>query len=225
MARNSVVARRLIVVAFVAVALGAPAGAASPGEAATRASLLSTSVALDAFWGAEFDARGLDYRPPHLVMETGPLESPCAGEAWFAAYCPIGFALHIDPADVSRRAETYGFGLGDLALAHEWTHHMVTILYADRALPGELAPLLANPGAEELLADCQAGAFVATWWRGREDEAARIDGARAFLADNASAVHGEANARTAAFDRGYGDGVVACGLFPPLASHHPGDPR
>jgi len=210
---------------IVALVLAGP-GAASeaPGVAAMRAELTSTAAELDAFWQAEFAAHGLAYQAPRLIMEAGPLESACAGETWFAAYCPIGLALHVDPADIRDRSGTYGPGLARLTLAHEWTHHIVTILYADGALASALAPILADVQVEESLADCQAGAFVARSWAGDSEESTLVDQARSFLADNASEVHGSATGRIDAFDRGYVGGIVSCGLFPPLPTHQQGAP-
>ena len=186
---------------------------ATPEASGPRTDLPAIAIALDAYWGGIFSAAGLDYRPPRIVYEPGPLQSACRGETWFAAYCPIGEELHIDPVDVASRSERYGPALPAITLAHEWTHHLVTLLYRDDVAEPDLTPFLSNFQAEELLADCQSGVFLSTFWPDTTRPPSTDDGVREFLADNGSEIHGTPAERVAAFDLGLDGDLAACGLF------------
>jgi predicted metalloprotease len=213
MSRSSRLSARLLVLVLVAIVFAG----ALPVEAATprgsRITLTRVGHDLDAWWSAEFANRGLDYRRPRLVFQEGALTSRCNGEAYFAAYCPLGESLHIDPIVVAERTSFYGPALPTLILAHEWTHHVVTLLALSRDPLPTLPRILGDRTAEELLADCLAGAFMGEHWRRADADEDAFAGMMQFLMDNGGELHGPGEQRVEAFARGIDDGVDGCGLF------------
>jgi hypothetical protein len=168
---------------------------------------------LDAFWRNALAALGMGYRAPSLETLEGPTATACgpAGPGHLAFYCPAEEAVYVSPAWLNDRGQRIGDFAPVVVLAHEWGHHVQTLL---GAAPG--------PGtASELQADCLAGAYAADAGRrglldpGDVTEAVALAAAVGDplgLPQDAPGAHGSNDDRITAFMRGYLGGVPACVL-------------
>ena len=197
-------ARRLVLALTVVLTLLAP----SVANAQTAAEAIAADI--DAWWSAEFAARGLVYSSPQLELVSEPGTEFCAGIDVFyapAGYCATNQEITISTGFVSPDAVAALLPL----LSHEWGHHIQNLIDTGASTPLE----------QELQADCFAGAFIAfaaesewispvvaaialqltqsagdVWWEGSVDEA----------------IHGTKADRAIAFMAGQSGGLEACGL-------------
>ena len=118
-------------------------------------------------WHAIFNARGLQYRDPTLVLFTGRVNSACgsASAAVGPFYCPGDQKLYIDLSFFHDLAVRHG-APGDFAqayvIAHEVGHHVQTLLGTSERVRAagrgaSAAQVNALSVRQELQADCYAG--------------------------------------------------------------------
>jgi predicted metalloprotease len=178
----------------------------------TRAQTAADAIAadVDAWWSAEFAARGLPYSSPRLELVSEPGSEFCDFIDVFVApagYCTTNQTITVSTGFVSPDNIAVLLPL----ISHEWGHHIQNLTDT-----GVYTPL-----EQELQADCFAGAFIAfaadsdwispaiaamalhltqsagdVWWEGTSDEA----------------VHGTKTDRALAFMAGQNGGLEACGL-------------
>jgi predicted metalloprotease len=196
--------RRFVLALAIALTLLAP----SVVHAQTAAEAIAADV--DAWWSAEFAARGLAYTSPRLEFVTEPGTEVCDFIDVFyapAGYCSTNQTITISTGFVSPDNVAVLLPL----ISHEWGHHIQNLTDTGAATPME----------QELQADCFAGAFIAfaadsdwispvvaalalqltqsagdVWWEGTFDEA----------------IHGTKADRAIAFMAGQSGGLEACGL-------------
>jgi predicted metalloprotease len=178
----------------------------------TRAQTAADAIAadVDAWWSAEFAARGLPYSSPRLELVSEPGSEFCDFIDVFVApagYCTTNQTITVSTGFVSPDNIAVLLPL----ISHEWGHHIQNLTDT-----GVYTPL-----EQELQADCFAGAFIAfaadsdwispaiaamalqltqsagdVWWEGTSDEA----------------VHGTKADRALAFMAGQNGGLEACDL-------------
>jgi predicted metalloprotease len=182
----------------------------TPAVANAQTAAEAIAADIDAWWSAEFAARGLVYSSPQLELVSEPVTEFCAGIDVFyapAGYCATNQEITISTGFVSPDAVAALLPL----LSHEWGHHIQNLIDTGASTPLE----------QELQADCFAGAFIAfaaesewispvvaaialqltqsagdVWWEGTVDEA----------------IHGTKADRAIAFMAGQSGGLEACGL-------------
>jgi predicted metalloprotease len=197
-------ARRFVLALAIVLTLLAP----SVANAQTAADAIAADI--DAWWSAEFAARGLAYSSPRLELVSEPGTEFCDFIDVFyapAGYCPANQTITVSTGFVSPDNVVVLLPL----ISHEWGHHIQNLTDT-----GAYAPL-----EQELQADCFAGAFIAfaadadwispvvaamalqltqsagdVWWEGTFDEA----------------IHGTKADRAIAFMAGQSGGLEACGL-------------
>jgi uncharacterized protein len=197
-------ARRFVLALAIVLTLLAP----SVVKAQTAADAIAADI--DAWWSAEFAARGLAYSSPRLELVSEPGTEFC--DFFDVFYAPAGYCFTNQTITVST-----GFVSPDNVavllplISHEWGHHIQNLIDTGASTPLE----------QELQADCFAGAFIAfaadsdwispvvaamalqltqsagdVWWEGTFDEA----------------IHGTKADRAIAFMAGQSGGLEACGL-------------
>ena len=180
----------------------------SVAHAQTAAEGIAADV--DAWWNAEFAARGLAYSSPRLELVSEPGTEFCQFIDVFyapAGYCATNQTITVSTGFVSPDDVAVLLPL----ISHEWGHHIQNLTDTGSYTPME----------QELQADCFAGAFIAfaadsdwispvvaamalqltqsagdVWWEGSFDEA----------------IHGTKADRAIAFLAGQNGGLEACGL-------------
>ena len=197
-------ARRFVLALAIVLTLLAP----SVARAQTAADAIAADV--DAWWSAEFAARGLPYTSPRLELVSEPGTEICDFIDVFyapAGYCSTNQTITVSTGFVSPDNVAVLLPL----ISHEWGHHIQNLTDTGAYTPLE----------QELQADCFAGAFIAfaadsdwispvvaamalqltqsagdVWWEGTFDEA----------------IHGTKADRAIAFMAGQSGGLEACGL-------------
>jgi len=197
-------ARRFMLALAIVLTLLAP----SVASAQTAAELIAADI--DAWWSAEFAARGLAYSSPRLELVSEPGTEFCEFFDVFyapAGYCATNQTITVSTGFVSPDAVSVLLPL----ISHEWGHHIQNLI--DTGVYTAIE--------QELQSDCFAGAFVAfavdsdwispavaamalqltqsagdVWWEGTFDEA----------------IHGTKTDRAIAFMAGQSGGLEACGL-------------
>lgn len=176
---------------------------------------------LDVFWSATFQESGASYRTPGIVPINDVIDTACgqASPSSFAFYCPPDQTIYYSPMGFASHDMRFGDYAPIVVLAHEWGHHVQTLL--------ALTPAPGN--AFELQADCLSGAFASEASQQGLLEPGDVTEAVASSADagdpiglpqDAPGAHGTNDDRIINFMRGYLDGVSGCNL--PL---HAPDPR
>jgi predicted metalloprotease len=197
-------ARRFVLALAIVLTLLAP----SVTTAQTAADAIAADV--DAWWSAEFAARGLPYTSPRLDLVSEPGTEICDFIDVFytpAGYCSPNQTIYVSTGFVSPDNVAALLPL----ISHEWGHHIQNLTDTGAYTPLE----------RELQADCFAGAFIGfaaesdwispvvaaialqltqsagdVWWEGTFDEA----------------IHGTKADRAIAFMAGQTGGLEACGL-------------
>jgi len=197
-------ARRIALALAIVLTLLAP----SVANAQTAAEGIAADI--DAWWSAEFAARGLAYSSPQLELVFEPGTEFCGFLDVFyapAGYCSTSRTITVSTGFVSLDAVSVLLPL----LSHEWGHHIQNLTDTGAYTPME----------QELQSDCFAGAFIAfaaesdwispvvaalalqltqsagdVWWEGSFDEA----------------IHGTKADRAIAFMAGQSGGLEACGF-------------
>jgi uncharacterized protein len=197
-------ARRFVLALAIVLTLLAP----SVTKAQTAADAIAADI--DAWWSAEFAARGLAYTSPRLDLVSEPGTEICDFIDVFytpAGYCSPNQTIYVSTGFVSSDNVAALLPL----ISHEWGHHIQNLTDTGAYTPLE----------RELQADCFAGAFIGfaaesdwispvvaaialqltqsagdVWWEGTFDEA----------------IHGTKADRAIAFMAGQTGGLEACGL-------------
>jgi predicted metalloprotease len=195
--------RFVIALAIVLTLLG-------PSVALAQTAAEGIAADVDAWWSAEFAARGLAYSSPRLELVSEPGTELCQFIDVFyapAGYCATNQTITVSTGFVSPDDVAVLLPL----ISHEWGHHIQNLTDTGAYTPME----------QELQADCFAGAFIAfaadsdwispvvaamalqltqsagdVWWEGSFDEA----------------IHGTKADRAIAFLAGQNGGLEACGL-------------
>jgi uncharacterized protein len=179
----------------------------TPSLVSAQSAAEAIAVDIDAWWSAEFAARGLTYTSPRLELVSEPGTEFCGPIDVF--YAPAGYCstITVSTGFVSPDAVAVLLPL----ISHEWGHHIQNLTDTGASTPLE----------QELQSDCFAGAFIAfaadadwispvvaamalqltqsagdVWWEGTFDEA----------------IHGTKADRALAFMAGQSGGLEACGL-------------
>jgi predicted metalloprotease len=186
-------------------------GQTGQGFATTR----SAAQEIDAFWRATFADAGATYRSPSAVVllegYTRTACGPASPETSFAFYCPADEQITFSPIAVESVLAEFGDYALITILAHEWGHHVQTVLNAP------------DPGGNtfELQADCLAGSWtlhaqtLGLLDKGDIAEAANVSmtfGDDFNRSQQEPGSHGINDDRITAFMSGYIDGVMACDL-------------
>lgn len=169
------------------------------------------ALAIDAFWAEVFSGANRAYTTPGIVALDRMLETSCGfrGPAAAAFYCPADLTIFLSPAFLAEQHTKHGDYAPIVVLAHEWGHHVQTLLQAPA--PGT-APF-------ELQADCLAGAF--TQEAERQGLLEQGDLAEAILMSESAGdpigfpqdspgAHGTDKDRIKALVGGYLDGLTRC---------------
>jgi predicted metalloprotease len=178
-------------------------------------------------WGAIFQAQGLRYVPPTLVLYRGQMPSACgsANSAVGPFYCPADRKVYLDLDFYQQLADEFqapGLFAQAYVLAHEVGHHVQNLLGIAARVHAEANQLSVKL---ELQADCYAG----VWARNADetkhileqgDVAAALRAAAAVGDDTLqkraqgyvvpeSFTHGTAAQRVSWFRRGLDGGSIA----------------
>ena len=154
--------------------LGGGAGSAAPAagprpEAEDRLAEFVSVILADTeeTWQTIFQASGLTYEEPRLVLFTGSVQSGCGGASARMGpfYCPADRRVYLDLSFFDELQQRFG-APGDMAqayvIAHEVGHHVQTLLgISQRVNEQQRAVSTAEANAlsvrQELQADCFAG--------------------------------------------------------------------
>ena len=176
-------------------------------------------------WAATFQAAGATYASPGVVVVDRGLETACGPVEPVpnAFYCPFDQTVYLVPRLLVEPESRFGDYAPIAVLAHEWGHHVQTLL--------GLRAATTKP--QELQADCLLGAFT-----DHADETGLLDygdflealdsaldaGDPLGLLEDRPGVHGSPEERVKALTRGFGGGpVTGCGL-PLGVDADPADP-
>lgn len=167
---------------------------------------------LDAFWLQVFRDAGAAYRSPSVTPLVDPIRTACgpAGPQDFAFYCPGDEGIYYSPVQFTVHASRIGDFAVVVVMAHEWGHHVQTLLSLERKADNTY----------ELQADCFAGAYAQ-----RAGQLGLLDpgditeavmgsaeaGDPLGLPQDVPGAHGINDDRVTAFMRGYLDGAHGCG--------------
>ncbi|MDO8911226.1 MAG: neutral zinc metallopeptidase [Phenylobacterium sp.] len=136
-----------------AVALGSatPAAAATPDEDARLRRRVQTVVeSTTQEWSAVFQAHGVAYAAPRVLMLRSPIGHPARGAGYMRE---LGVVIDLNDMAALDTVFVRNGALEGLVIAHEVGHHVQTMTN-----PG----LTERSQSPELQADCYAG-----WWLGR----------------------------------------------------------
>ncbi len=167
---------------------------------------------IDAYWAGELSTQGYDYYAAGMVPVTEVIASSCGEFGPYdnpAAYCPLDQSVYYSvPLGVDIQAT-----VGDFAwiavLAHEWGHHVQTVLGVTPELTID----------RELQADCFSGAYaqhalhMGYLQEGDVTEAAVmtiLGGDPIEMDEFADNAHGSSDYRLTAFMQGYFEGSASC---------------
>lgn len=194
----------------------------------------------DEVWQAEFQRRNLSYHAPRLAFFSGATQTGCGNASADVGpfYCPPDEEIYLDLGFLDQLQQQFG-ATGRYAqayiLAHEFGHHLQTLLGTERKMRAlqQQHPDQANALSVklELQADCYAG----VWGRLADDrgnvtvtqsDVAQAQNAAAAVGDDRiqqqvqgrvnpeSFTHGSAAQRRQEYTTGYSTGdLAACNTF------------
>jgi predicted metalloprotease len=191
-------------------------------------------------WSAIFQARGLQYEPPKLVLYRDEMPTACGSGSAAAGpfYCPLDRKVYLDLSFFQQLSDEFqapGQFAEAYVLAHEVGHHVQNLLgIADkvRAAQERASPGQANQLSVKL--ELQADCFAGVWARNADQSkhfleqgdiesalrAASAVGddtlqrrARGYIVPE-SFTHGTSAERVGWFKRGFGSGTIeSCDTF------------
>lgn len=208
--RVAAIALVLLTVGLASLVNPAGAGAAPAGPDETATSLIPgvAEVDLDAFWAERFVAAGFSYASPGLVAFDAPVATGCGTvdpSAYLSFYCTTDWTVYYSISRFDRVSRTYGAAAWISVVAHEWGHHVQGLLglTPDWRVASDLVGI-------ELEATCLEGIYVKNAYdRGLVDDAMIKTMLRMFRGD---ADHGSREQLQMAFDTGFDQGPVGCGV-------------
>ena len=176
---------------------------------------------LDAFWSGRFAAGGFAYASPGFSGFEAEQATECGqatASAGPAIYCPLDGTIYWETGWRARLRTEHGEYAWTAVIAHEWGHHVQTLLGYSRSLD-PASPTERYPIELELQADCLSGAYAQdAEWRGLlvpGDVSAAT--ALAFASGDAAGVawyeagaHGTPDMRLTSFLLGYTEGTAGC---------------
>jgi predicted metalloprotease len=162
----------------------------------TRAQTAADAIAadVDAWWSAEFAARGLPYSSPRLELVSEPGSEFCDFIDVFVApagYCTTNQTITVSTGFVSPDNIAVLLPL----ISHEWGHHMQADCFAGAFIAFAADSDWISPAITAMALQLTQSAGD-VWWEGTSDEA----------------VHGTKADRALAFMAGQNGGLEACGL-------------
>jgi hypothetical protein len=191
-------------------------------------------------WGAIFQANGLNYVPPKLVLYRDAMPSACgaANSAAGPFYCPLDRKVYLDLGffqQLSTQFQAPGQFAEAYVLAHEVGHHVQNLLgIADKVRAAQQRSTEAGANQLSVRLELQADCFAGVWARhadqtkhileqGDVDAALRAAAAvgddtiqkraRGYVVPE-SFTHGTAEERTGWFKRGLATGSIQdCNTF------------
>jgi hypothetical protein len=185
-------------------------------------------------WGAIFQANGLNYVPPKLVLYRDAMPSACgaANSAAGPFYCPLDRKVYLDLGffqQLSTQFQAPGQFAEAYVLAHEVGHHVQNLLgIADKVRAAQQRSTEAGANQLSVRLELQADCFAGVWARhadqtkhileqGDVDAALRAAAAvgddtiqkraRGYVVPE-SFTHGTAEERTGWFKRGLATGSI-----------------
>jgi uncharacterized protein len=181
--------------------------AAVPATAQTEPAYIAGNI--DAYWESVFAANGQVYWGPGIEFVYGDRLTPCGFIDPYnfgpAAYCPGNREIYLSPVWLGPGTDA---SLWYVALAHEWGHHIESLL--------GYSP---EPSMEsELRTDCMAGSYLgAAVQAGYAPRGAYngtfylmlLFGDPDYLPDELDS-HGSGADRAKAFNTGYSGGIASC---------------
>jgi predicted metalloprotease len=196
--------QRIVLAVAIALLLLAPSAA----RAQTTADLIAADI--DAWWSAEFAARGIPYSSPNFKVVSEPGVEFCGFfDVYYApaGYCSSSRTITLSTGFVSPDAVNIVLTL----VSHEWGHHIQNL--TDTGITSAFE--------SEQQADCFAGAFIA--YATDADWISPVIGAMALqLTQSAGdvwwavpyeeSIHGTQSERAIAFLAGQQGGLEACGF-------------
>ena len=195
-------------------------------------------------WQEAFGAAGREYRDTRVTLFDDQVSTACgvASSQVGPFYCPADERIYIDLAFFDQLRTEFGAS-GDFAqayvIAHEFGHHVQTVLGISERVRAEQGRDPANANAlsvaMELQADCFAGVWAHSVWANPDDQAVQsiteediregLAAAAAVGDDRIQArsgsgvnpetwTHGSSEQRMEWFQRGFRDGTTdACNTF------------
>ena len=167
---------------------------------------------IDAYWAGELGTLGYDYYAAGMIPVSDIVQSSCGQFGPYdnpAAYCPLDESIYYSLLLGADIQATVGDFAWITVLAHEWGHHVQTVL--------GITPELTID--RELQADCLSGAYAqhalqqGYLQEGDVTEAAMmtiLSGDPIELDEMADGAHGSSDYRLTAFMEGYFNGAGTC---------------
>jgi predicted metalloprotease len=179
---------------------------------------------IDRFWTERFQEAGRPYTPPSGVIGFDkPIITPCGRadpDKEAAFYCVIDSTIYYSKAFRSLVESRIGDFAWVVIVAHEWGHHIQSLLGVNLGAGPDRAGDVPAVAIEQQ-ADCLAGAYAEdaeiTGWLDPGDmsealEITKLSGDPPGTSWNDPNAHGTSDERVDAFLRGYDGGISACGL-------------
>jgi uncharacterized protein len=167
---------------------------------------------IDAFWAGETANQGFDYYAAGMIPVTEVVTSSCGQFGPYdnpAAYCPLDESVYYSVPLGADIQATVGDFAWITVLAHEWGHHVQTVL--------GITPEMTID--RELQADCFSGAYAqhalqaGYLQEGDVTEATVmtiLSGDPIEMDEFAEGAHGSSDYRLTAFMQGYFEGSASC---------------
>lgn len=124
---------------------------------------------VQAFWTQALAKEGTQYRPAKLVLFTDATPSACgmASARTGPFYCPEDHEVYLDTGFFQELHDRFHAQGGDFAeayvVAHEYGHHVQSILGTERAFEQAVAREPARHGALSVMLELQADCFAGVW--------------------------------------------------------------
>lgn len=188
---------------------------ASPAAASTQSmqsALTESAASIDAYWSHIFASYGFDYSTPELKFEQGTFDSPCKGDASFAAYCGRDQKIYLDARQIDRLSANLGDILPAVLLAHEWGHHLTILLLPYDGKEVDLG-WVDKEWEIEVLADCFSGVYIGELWYDNAMAEGELADALAFMNEIGDPTHGSGDDRIVGFMHGFVDGLTGCDVL------------
>ena len=188
---------------------------AARAEASTQSmqtTLTDSAGSIDAYWERIFTSYGFDYSTPDLAFEQGTFDSPCKGDASFAAYCGRDATIYLDARQIDRLSTSLGDILPGVLLAHEWGHHLTNLLMPYDGKQVDLS-WVDKEWEIEVLADCLSGVYIGDLWYRNAMAEGELADALAFMNEIGDPTHGSGDDRIVGFMHGFVDGLAGCDVL------------
>lgn len=192
-----------------AIAMAAPAAAPFDQE-----KFDAITEQINRYWRQTLKDDGYRYREPFAALVKDRIDTACGriDPSVVAAYCPGDLTIYLAPEEIGKMIDEYGDFVPVVAVAHEWGHHIQTMLGVEDQKTIKM----------ELQADCLAGAALGDAAaqglvnKGDIKEATTLTrdalGDPEWLPRDSDQAHGSGDQRVRNLLAGYEQGVKACGL-------------